>query len=660
MKTIALVGNPNAGKTTIFNALTGGQEQVGNWAGTTVERVEGRFSVDGQTVKVVDLPGIYALSAFSLDERVARDFLLSGEVDLAVVVIDSTNLERNLYLLVQIREIGIRSVACLNMWDEVEKSRSDLDAKIFAEITRCCDVVKTVGNQGRGIDELRSAIARCLEIDDVSEIQIDYGELEGLIDYLCSLGMNRFEALSVIEGDWHFADRIGENKRSVIETRLRDAASLYGDLSIYVAERRYGFIRALLGECMSRDVDMDKRLAFTEYVDRFITNKWFGLPLFLFVMYLMFTTVFKLADPFVGMIETLLAHLADWLGNVLTFFSAPEWLSSFLINGVLDGIGSILVFLPNIFFLYVFISILEDTGYLARAAFLMDKFMHRLGLHGKSFIPMLIGFGCNVPAIMATRTLSNEKDRIVTAFVIPFMSCSARLPIYVLFAGAFFPGRENIVIFSLYVIGILVGIFTAWLFNRLAMKDKESLLIMEMPPYRLPSWKVVWRFSWIRTFEFVKKAWTVILLAVVLIWFLASMPWGVEYASDASLLGKIGKVLAPVFSLSGFGFWQATVALLFGVVAKEVVVGTLGTLLAGGQSEALRTVLPYYFTPISAISFLTMSLLYVPCVATIAVMKKEFGTKWAMFSTIYTIFIAWLLSTTLYQVLRVVSGFWGR
>ncbi len=656
MKTIALVGNPNAGKTTLFNALTGGQEQVGNWPGTTVELVEGSFSIGVERVRVVDLPGIYALSAFSLDEKIARDFLLKEKVDLVVVVIDSSNLERNLYLLVQIREMGLKTVVALNMWDVMEKMSAELDEEVFRRIVGACEVVRTIGNQGKGIDRLKEAIAKCLGSGDASSVlRVDYGEeLERIIGELESLGLRRSEALAVLEGDFEVVQLDGE-KLEKVKALCEEAQRMYGkDLSVFIAERRYGFIRALLNESLRRHLDLDKRLAFTEYVDRFITNRILGIPLFLLVMYLMFTTVFKVADPFVSMIESGLGWLSSFVETTLRSAGAPELLISFLTSGVIDGVGSILVFLPNIFFLYVFISILEDSGYLARAAFIMDKFMHKLGLHGKSFIPMLIGFGCNVPAIMATRTLSNEKDRIITAFIVPFMSCSARLPVYVLFAGAFFPGKENVVVFSLYVLGVLVGIITAWIFNRFVFKGRESLLIMEMPPYRLPSLRVVLKFSYLRTWEFVKKAWTVILGAVVLIWLLASLPMGVEYGSEASFLGRIGKALAPVFRPAGFGFWQAGVALLFGIVAKEVVVGTLGTLLAGGQENALRTVLPYYFTPLSAISFLVMTLLYIPCVATIAVMKKELGWKWALFSTIYTIVVGWSLSVLVYQVLNFV------
>ncbi len=657
MKIVALVGNPNAGKTTLFNALTGGQEQVGNWPGTTVERIEGFVKIGNHQIRLVDLPGIYALSAFSLDERLARDFLLKEKIDLAVVVIDSSNLERNLYLLLQIREMGIRTVVALNMWDVMEKNHAELDEERFGKLLGTCAVVKTVGNQNRGIKELKEAIKSCLTQKEKAEIlKVDYGpDIEKFIELVVSFGGSRFIALSLLQDEYSFLELFSLDQKQQILSYIESLRSVYGrDLSVFVAERRYGFIKAVLSEVLSCDFGVEKRLIATEYIDRFLTNRIIALPLFALVMYLMFTTVFKIARPFVVAIESFFQFLSGVIELVLQYFHSPDWLVSFIVSGLLDGVGSILVFLPNIFFLYLFISILEDSGYLARVAFIMDKFMHRLGLHGKSFIPMLIGFGCNVPAIMATRTLSNQKDRIITALIIPFMSCSARLPVYVLFASAFFRGKENIVVFALYSLGILIGIISGWLFNKVLFPKSESLLIMEMPPYRWPSLKVVLKFSLLRTFEFVKKAGTVILLAVVFIWILASLPASVEYASKDSWLGRIGQFLAPVFSWAGFGFWQASVALIFGIVAKEVVVGTLGTLLCGGQQEALSTVLPYYFDKFSAIAFLVMTLLYIPCIATISALKKELGWRWASFSTVYTILIGWIVSVLVYNLLRLL------
>ncbi len=656
MKTVVLAGNPNAGKTTIFNALTGGEEQVGNWPGTTVELVEGTFLVGEEKVRLVDLPGIYGLSAFSLDEKIARDFLLKEEVDLVVVVIDASNLERNLYLLVQIREMGLPVVVALNMWDEMEKLGADLDERVFARIVGACGVVKTVGNQGKGIDDLKRAIAVCLEAHpSVGLLRVDYGpEVESFLQEAERMGLNRFLALAFLEGEEDAIAMLSPEVREHLARAREDLRGEYShNLAVFIAERRYGFIKALLRESLRRVVDLNQRLAFTEYVDRVITNRIVGIPLFLLVMYGVFTGVFKVAQPFVDAIESAMSALSGWLGVFLSSLGAPELLVSFLTDGVLDGVGSILVFVPNIFFLNLFISVLEDSGYLARAAFIMDKFMHRLGLHGKSFIPMLIGFGCNVPAIMATRTLSNEKDRIITTLIIPFMSCSARLPVYVLFASVFFPGKENLVVFGLYLLGIGVGVVSAMVLNRILFKGQDSLLIMEMPPYRVPSARVVLKFSWIRTYEFIRKAWTVILAAVILVWLLASLPPGVEYGAKDSLLGRMGTAMAPVFSPAGFGFWQAAVALVFGVVAKEVVVGTLGTLLSGGKESALRTVLPFYFSRLSALSFLVMTLLYIPCVATIAVIKKELGWRWAVISTLYTIAVGWILSVLVYQVGRI-------
>ncbi len=658
MITVALVGNPNAGKTTIFNALTGSSQQIGNWPGTTVERIEGNFLLcDDTYVRLVDLPGIYSLSAFSIDEKIARDFLLNERPDLVLVVVDSTNLERNLYLLVQIREMGFPVIVVLNMWDMADKMGIKLDADGICKAVGAEKVVFTVGSREIGIDKLREAM-----IDFVvkkkerqrEELRLDYGpQIELILEEGEKRGIKRFELLWLMEMGQDVIDSTGINNVGEDFLKfLRHQLSSFGkDLSLVIAERRYGFIHSLLEEMMTKPSDIHLRLVISEYIDKVVTNGLWGIPIFLLVMYLLFSLVFKVADVPVGWMQALVDYVKNLVLLLGDKFSLSGWFISLLSDGIIDGVGSVIVFLPNIFLLFIGISFLEDSGYLARAAFIMDKFMHKLGLHGKSFIPMLIGFGCNVPAIMATRTLTSEKDRILTSMVIPFMSCSARLPVYILFASVFFPGRENIIVFILYLFGILVGIATAYIFNKVMFQEKESLLIMEMPPYRLPSWKLVLRYSWVRTFEFVKKAGTVILLAVVLIWVLSSFPYGVGYADKLSYLGRIGQVLAPIFSPAGFGFWQAAVALLFGIVAKEVVVGTLGSLLAGGNEESLRDVLPKYFSQGSAFSFLIMTLLYVPCVATIGVLKKELGWRWAIGITFYTILVGWIFSVGFYQLI---------
>ncbi len=651
MKTIALVGNPNSGKTTIFNALTGGKERIGNWPGTTVERVEGQLTVNPD-VNIVDLPGIYGLSAFSLDEKIARNFLLNEDPDLAVVVVDSSNLERNLYLLAQVRELGIPVLVVFNMWDLAEKMGIVIDEKNFKILFGLCGLVKTVGIRGRGIDLLEKMILECIGNKlSANELKIDYGrEIEDLISMVPA---KRAVALRVLEEGIDIAKDLKGFNIKLFNLRKKRLESEYADpLPVILADKRHGFIKGVISETVKRKLPLEARLYVSDKIDKVLANRVLGIPLFLFIMYLMFTSVFRVASPFVDLIETLLSWFSSFSANLLASVHAPQLLISFITDGIISGVGSVLVFLPNIFFLFLFIAILEDSGYLARGAFIMDKLMHSLGLHGKSFIPMLIGFGCNIPGIMAARTLGNEKDRILTILILPLMSCSARLPIYTLFASAFFKGNEGLVVFSLYALGIILAIISAAILNRVLFSRQESLLIMEMPPYRIPNLKMIMSHSLNRSWLFVKKAGTIIVAAVILVWILSNLPAGVDPASKHSLLAKFGMLIAPVFKWAGFGFWQASVALIFGVVAKEIVVGSLGTLLASGQSGALSTILPFYFNPASAYAFLVMSLVYIPCIATIAAIKKEIGFRWAAFSVVYTLVLGWVLSTVVFQIGR--------
>jgi len=380
-----------------------------------------------------------------------------------------------------------------------------------------------------------------------------------------------------------------------------------------------------------------------------------GIPLFLFFMYLLFQMVFTLGSPIADLIDGFFGKLAESAKLFFENQNLPGWLGSLVSDGIISGVGSVLVFLPNIMLLFLGISILEDSGYLARAAFVMDRFMHALGLHGKSFIPMLLGFGCNIPGIMATRTLESRKDRILTILVNPLMSCSARLPVYTLFASAFFPKHQGLVVFSLYLLGIVLAIFVAKVFKHIFFKGEVSPLVMELPPYRVPTIRNVLLSMWTRSSLFVKKAGTIIFLAVVLVWLLSSLPLGVEYAGGSSLIGKLGKILAPLFKPAGFGFWQAAVALLFGILAKEVVVGTLGTLY-GASEESLKEVLLEQFSPLSAYAFLIMTLIYIPCIASIATIKRETNWKWTALAVSYSLILGWVLSVLFYQIGRLFTG----
>ncbi|KUK13532.1 MAG: ferrous iron transport protein B [Synergistetes bacterium] len=661
---IALAGNPNSGKTTIFNLLCGTKEKVGNWPGTTVEKKEGILEYRGKRFRVVDLPGVYSLSAYSIDERIARDFLVNEKPDLVVAIVDATNIERNLFLVSQLLEMGVNLLIDLNMMDIVSSKGINIDTEKLSKLLNV-DIVETVANRGIGIDELKGRIFKNLsERKNLIPLRIDYGiEMEEAIEKIETILKENYEtalpgrvvAIKLLEKDPDFIKSI-EGKpffneiNVIIEETEKRIEKTYGeDIESFSIERRYAFLKGLARECVKKG--RSETASLSDKLDKILLNKVLGLPLFLFFMYLLFYLVFSIGNPLADLIDAGFASLGDYLRIIFEKQAFPNWATSLLLDGILAGVGSVLVFLPNIALLFLGISILEDSGYLARAAFLMDKIMHTLGLHGKSFIPLLIGFGCNVPAIMATRTLESRKDRLLTILIIPLMSCSARLPVYVLFANAFFPRYQGLVVFSLYLIGILLALFVAKVAKNIFFKEEVTPFVMELPPYRIPTLRNVLLQMWIRSFLFIKRAGTVIASAVIIIWALSSLPPGVEYASQNSIIGRIGSILAPVFKPAGFGNWQASVALLFGIVAKETVIGTLGTLYG---EETLRTTLREVFTPLSAYAFLLMTLIYIPCIATIATIKKETNLKWAMVTTLYSLVLGWLVSVLFYQIGKVL------
>ena len=662
---VALAGNPNSGKTTIFNALTGSHQKVGNWPGVTVEKKEGFFTHEGYKINVVDLPGIYSLSATSIDERIARDFLINEKPDVVVCIVDSSNLERNLYLAVELMEMGENVVIAMNMSDIAEDKGILVDEKALSSKLHT-PVVKTVANKGIGLDELKDAIISAYKSSTQGQSKentpdfslIKYPEtVENAISQISHLlenysvkGNLRWIAIKLLEGSIYFIQYIkahyGINE---IEEFIHKLASQIEEetkeeIMVLIIEKRYEFIRNLISSCTK--VTKVRRKSISEITDRVVLNRFLGIPIFLLIMFLTFKLVFTVGSPLADLVSLFFDSLGGWTTKLLESMYAPPFLTSLLVDGVINGVGSVIVFLPNILLLFFAISILEDSGYMARAAFVADKFMHSIGLHGKSVIPMILGFGCNVPAIMATRTLESEKDRILTILVIPMMSCSARLPIYVLFASVFFPGHEDPIVFSLYLIGILLAILVAKIAKTLFFKGETAPLIMELPPYRMPKLSNALREMWLRSKIFLLRAGTIIFGTVVLVWLLGSLPPGVEYASKSSYIGKLGKFIAPILKPAGFGFWQAAVALIFGLLAKEVVVGTLGTLLGSN----LSSVLPNYFNSLSAFSFMLMSLIYIPCIATIAVIKREAGTRWAVIASAYSIFLGWLLATLVFQI----------
>jgi len=654
---IALAGNPNSGKTTLFNQLTGARAKIGNWSGTTVEKKEGELKHQGKELKIVDLPGTYSLSAYSIDERIARTFLIEEKPDLVVVIIDASNLERNLYLVSQLLELGQNVLLDLNMIDLVRKRGIKIYTEKLSKILRI-PVAETVASEGEGIQEIKDKIIENLG-NKSNTLKIDYGELEksisSLEDFLEKRDGNidlsrRALAIKILENDQDILKKLEHSDyfKEILEMYHNIEAKFSEDLETFIIEKRYAYLKGVVKECTDKSFTLEERITLSDKIDRIVTNRIGGIPIFLMFMYLLFSMVFKIGDPLVGLVDGFFGLLSEKASLLIEFLGLPPWFASFISDGIISGVGSVLVFLPYILLLFLGISFLEDTGYLARAAFIMDKVMHSLGLHGKSFIPMLLGFGCNIPGIMATRTLESNKDRILTILILPLMSCSARLPVYTLFAGALFPKNQGLVVFSLYILGIVLSIIMAKLFKSLFFKGETAPLVMELPPYRLPKLKNILLHMWSRSVIFIKKAGTIIFIAVIFIWALASLPVGVEYASEQSIIGRIGEFLAPVFKPAGFGFWQAAVALIFGILAKEVVVGTMGTLYGVGE-EGLSSIIQQQFTPLSGYAFLLMILIYIPCIAALATIKRETNWKWTGIAVFYTFLLGWFLSVIVYQ-----------
>ncbi len=665
--TIALAGNPNTGKTSLFNALTGSNQHVGNWPGVTVERKEGRFRSSGDEVTVVDLPGIYSLGAASLDEEIAADYLLRNRPDLAVVVADASNLERSLYLAVQMLEIGTPLVLALNMMDMAAERGIMIDVERLSALLGI-PVVPTVARKKEGIEELKERITRSLRENSAPSLSfaLPYGErLNPLFEALETFLGERQElipglsarsaAVKFVEGDVAvLAAAESSGVRNSMDELLAEKGrkveeELGYDLQTAVIERRWGFVSGVTAESVQRDLSLKARLTLSDRIDRVVTSRSLGLPLFFLVTWAIFRMTYALGDPLVELLEGVFESFGEWTGEFFAGAGFSEIVSSFVQDGLIGGVGSVVVFFPHIFILFAFIALLEDSGYMARGAFVMDRVMHLMGLHGKSFIPMLMGFGCNVPSMMATRILEQPRDRMITLLVLPFMSCSARLPVFVLFSGIFFGSYAGTAVFSLYVLGIVVAVLAAKVLGSTLFKGESSQLVMELPPYHVPSLSMVLRHAWERGFLFLQKAGTFILLSVIAVWVLASFPWGVEYGSSESIVGRIGQILAPVFAPAGFGFWQAAVALFFGFLAKEVVVGTLGALLGAGEA-GLAAALPGLFTPLSAYAFLVMTLLYVPCVAAVAAFRRETGSwAWTFFMIAYTTLIGYGGAVLVYQ-----------
>lgn len=660
---LALAGNPNVGKTCVFNNLTGARQYVGNWPGVTVEKKEGELLHAGERVRVVDLPGTYGLGAHAVDELIARDFILSGAADVIINVVDATNLERNLYLTVQLLEMGAKVVVALNVMDEAAAKGLKIDVPKLGALLGV-PVVPTVATKKQGMAELlttalqqaREEKKRAQVIHYGKEAEEELAKLEALIgeQSVPFKGFSpRWVAVKLLEGDEQVERQLSAYP-ALLDAARKAAARLEKltgeDAETLIAEGRYGFIAGLIKEAVTRQPTVAEKDTLSDKIDRVVTHRVLGIPIFLGAMWAVFKFTFWLGDPLVGYIESFFA----WLGAAAAKAIPHDLLASFVSEGLIGGVGSVLVFVPPIFLLFLALSFLEDSGYMARAAYVMDRLMHALGLHGKSFIPLVIGFGCNVPAIMATRTLESRRDRLITLLVAPLISCAARLPVYVLFAGAFFGARQGLVVFSLYLLSIAFAILVGLLLKLLVFKGEEAPFVMELPPYRLPTLRGTLIHMWERGSSFIRKAGTIIFGVVAIVWLLSHLPPGA--AVEQSLIGRLGQAIAPLYAPCGFGTWEAAVALLFGVLAKEAVVGTLGTVYGvGEEGGALAAAVQHHFTPLPAYAFMVMTLLYIPCVATIGAIRREAGWRWAAFATAYTLALGWLVACLIFQAGRLLG-----
>ncbi len=677
---IALVGNPNSGKTSIFNVISGSHEHVGNYSGVTVDAKRGYCTYRGYRFEITDLPGTYALSAYTPEELYVRHHLEEYTPDVVVNAVVASNLERNLFLTTELIDMNPRMIVALNMFDELENKGATLD---YDNLGRMMGVpmVPVVARTGRGIETLLDTIIAVYENDDdrVRHIHINQGhvieealgvlneELNHHRDRLPSVYPPRYLSMKLLERDKDIEQILEKYPEYAVWSELRDVEAkrveeLLGvDIETAFAERKYGFISGALKETYTPGENEEEKVVTA--IDTIVTHRVWGYPIFLFLMWLMFYCTFSLgAYP-----QEWIENGVEWLSRIVSDIMPGGTLKDLIVDGVIGGVGSVIVFLPNIMILYLFISFMEDSGYLARAAFIMDKVMHRIGLHGKSFIPLVMGFGCNVPAIMSSRTIESRSSRLITVLITPFMSCSARLPIYIIFAGAVFPKCAGLVLLILYLAGILMAVITAKLMRRFMFRVDETPFVMELPPYRVPTLKTTLIHMWDKCAQYLRKMGGLILIASVVIWFLSYYPKSETCTSKSehyenSYLGTIGKVCEPVFAPLGFN-WKSSVALLSGVAAKEIVISTLGVLYTDGDSDetgeeeiALRHRLTASgdFDTASAMAFLLFILIYFPCIATVMAISSELGWKWAVGSILYSTSLAWLIAYAVYNLLNLL------
>ena len=728
---ISLIGNPNCGKTTVFNALTGSRQRVGNWPGVTVDKKTGNFSYDGHDIEVVDLPGIYSVTPTSVsgeDEVVARNYLLSGEAQVVVNIIDASNLERNLYLTSQLIEMGVPVLVVVNMLDIAKQHKIKLDLKAL-ENQLGCPVVGLIANRNKGVDELKKALVSFLDKPVMTKVSVHYNEViekaVAEISAKLSLGeKSRWFAVQLLEHAPGIESLFEEEKlKDVLKIVEETDKHFEGNTDIEITNARYQLVSDIAEKVIVREGSVGATL--TDRIDRIILNRWMGLPIFLLIMYVTFLFTQNFGAVFIDFFDILVGGIfVEGLGQLLASWSTPEWLTVFLSNGIGGGLQTISTFIPVVFFMFLFLAILEESGYMARAAFVMDRLMRALGLPGKAFVPLLVGFGCNVPAIMATRTMDRASDRIITVMMTPFMSCGARLPVYVLFATAFWPTNGQNLVFGLYLIGIAAAILTGYLLKRTALPGAAGAFVMEMPPYHIPTLKGVMIRTWDRVRTFMFRAGKVIVVIVACLAFLNSMGTDGTFGnedSDKSVLSEIGKTIVPVFEPMGIQEenWPAAVGVFTGIFAKEAVVGTLNSLydtlsvdqaqeaaaaaaeepegessfslsdtfseavgtigenfagLAGAFSDPLGisvgdlsdeaaaaeeqgvslgtidTIKTLFGSTSGVFAYLLMVLLYVPCVAAVAAIYREVGTKWTIFACAWTLALGYSAATIFYRV----------
>ena len=657
---VALVGNPNCGKTSLFNFASGAHERVGNYSGVTVDAKEGFAEFEGYRMKLVDLPGTYSLSAYSPEELYVRKQLVEDTPDVIINVLDASNIERNLYLTTQLMDMHLRVVCALNMFDETERRGDHLNIDTLSGLMGI-PMVPTSFKTGRGLPELMREVIHIFESQEGHDnyyrhIHINHGhEIENGIaniqkflkgnDLLRLRYSTRWLALKLLEKDSEAERVISElpeaqqilEARDIAVHRVKEETGT--DSETAIMDAKYGFIRGALQEAGYEMGTKENTYKVTHQLDALITNRWLGFPIFFFLLYLMFEATFTLGQYPMDWIEA----GVSWLGDFVSQNMSEGPLKAMLVDGIIGGVGAVIVFLPQILILYTFISFMEDSGYMARAAFIMDKLMHGMGLHGKSFIPLIMGFGCNVPAVMATRTIESRRSRLITMLVLPMMSCSARLPIYIMITGAFFAVRyQSLVMMSLYVIGIVLSVIIARVLSTWVIKGEDTPFVMELPPYRFPTAKAIFRHTWEKGKQYLKKMGGVILVASILVWALGYFgTMGVAPSLEESFIGLMGKAIEPLFLAQGFN-WRLDVSLLAGVGAKEIVASTIGVLYGDAG---------YNFSPLTAYAFLLFVLIYFPCIATIAAIKHESGSwRWAIFAACYTTLLAWVVSAVVYQV----------